>query len=302
MNILPAKLAALISYSASHIKTTLTKSPYKELPYDVYEITQSDVVIDCNGDYFNEGKLTEIRIHTRVENITIQNCKLKGSIRIYGLGLNGESEEVRKSSLNINHTQNAQSFAPRNIQISNVTFESVQRIPLYISPGVTYVNVENCRFNGTCASTVVYLDAESGYNTIKNCKFNVNQNRKVREVIAIDGSANNQILNNTFENVTGGGIYLYRNCGDGGTIRHQPPQNNLIQNNTFDLKKLNWFSYGIWIGSRSGMRPYCYSDEKYNFGSSKNSGDFAEYNTLINNVFIGSNRKIRDDGKNNKIK
>ncbi len=300
-----SKLAALISYAMSHLETSISKNKFEQIPYEVYEITESNTVIDCGGKEFNNGKLTEIRIKSsldkKVENVTIRNCKLKGSIRIYGLGLNGEAEAVKKSSFNINHTENAQKAAPTKILIENVEIEGVQRIPLYIAPGTTFVTVKNCNFTGTSASTVVYLDAESAYNTIANCKFNVTHNHKLREVIAIDGSAGNRILNNTFENIVAGGIYLYRNCGEGGTIRHQPPEKNLIQENTFNLSKLNWYSYGIWLGSRSGMRPYCFKDEKYNFGSSKDCGDFADYNSIIENKFINPKRSIRNDGKSNTL-
>jgi hypothetical protein len=94
-----------------------------------------------------------------------------------------------------------------------------------------------------------------------------------------------------------GGIYLYRNCGEGGTVRHQPPQNNFIAGNTID----NTGGYGIWLGSRNGGRFYCNDDKGFPFGSSQDDGDFADNNTIRGNIFTNSARTIRDDGKTNSL-
>jgi len=114
-------------------------------------------------------------------------------------------------------------------------------------------------------------------------------------VIAVDGSADNQILSNTINNAKGGGIYLYRNCGEGGTVRHQAPQRNLIAGNTINGSG----GYGIWLGSRNGSRFYCSADDGYPFGSSRDDSDFADNNELRGNIFAGFNQTIKDNGKNN---
>jgi len=284
----------------------LTSCKDEVTPYEVHKVTKSGTVIDCNGNDFNNGKVTEIRVSSSIENVMIKNCKLKGSIRVYGMGMNGEDEKVKESSHKEGHTARAQAAAPSNIIISNVTIEGVQRIPVYLAPGVTKVTIVNCKFVGNTDSTVIYLDAESAYNIIRNNTFNVEGNFtlrqfRIREVIAVDGSAHNQILSNTFEKTIGGGVYLYRNCGEGGTIRHQAPQYNFIANNDFNLSELNWGHYGIWLGARNGNRIYCDADKGFNFGSSSNDGDFADHNTLRNNRFSGSDAKVKDDGKNNTI-
>lgn len=276
------------------------------VPYEVHKVTKSNTTIDCKGKNFNEGKATEIRISSSIKDVTVKNCKLKGSIRVLGLGMNGEAEEVKKSSYKAGHTERAQAAAPSNVLLSNLTIEGVQRIPLYLAPGVTRVTIENSKFIGNTVSTVIYLDAESAHNTIRNNTFNVEGNFtlkqfRVREVIAVDGSAHNQISSNTFEKAVGGGVYLYRNCGEGGTVRHQSPQYNVIEKNTFNLSGLQWGNYGIWLGSRDGNRNYCSADDGYNFGSSIDNGDFADYNTVRGNKFSGSDDTIQNDGKNNTI-
>jgi hypothetical protein len=215
--------------------------------------------------------------------------------------MNGEDEKVKESSYKAGHTERAQAAAPSNVLLSNLTIEGVQRIPVYLAPGVTRVTIENSKFIGNTVSTVIYLDAESAYNTIRNNTFNVEGSAtfRVREVIAVDGSAHNQITGNTFEKAVGGGVYLYRNCGEGGTVRHQSPQYNVIENNNFNLTGLNWGNYGIWLGSRDGNRNYCSADEGHKFGSSIDNGDFADYNVVGNNKFSGSDATIQNDGKKN---
>ena len=274
------------------------------VPYEVYKVTKSGGVIDCQGKEFNEGKITEIRVSSPIRDVTIKNCKLKGSIRVLGLGMNGEDENVKNSSYKAGHTERAQAAAPSNVLLSNLTIEGVQRIPLYLAPGVTKVTIENSKFIGNTLSTVIYLDAESANNTIRNNTFSVEgglslRQFRIREVIAVDGSAYNQIIGNKFEKAVGGGVYLYRNCGEGGTVRHQPPQHNVIAGNNFNLTGLYWGNYGVWLGSRNGNRDYCSADDGYEFGSSVNNGDFADYNTVRGNTFSGSDSTIRNNGKNN---
>jgi len=264
-------------------------------------------IIDLQGGWLNEGKLTEMVICSKEaekgwdvpEKITIRNGRIRGSIRIFGLGVNGEAPKVRESSHREGHTARAQSAAPRAILLEDLKIEADHRIPLYLGPGVTGVTVRNCTFTGWSVSTAVYLDAESGGNRIEGCTFDV---RSGREVMAVDGSATNTIFGNRFLQVDYGGIYLYRNCGEGGTVRHQTPRGNVIENNFFNMRDLSSGSYGVWLGSRKGRRSYCEDDIGYPFGSSIDNRDFADQNTLRGNIFQpASDRSVRDDGSDNRI-
>ena len=267
----------------------------------------SGTVIDLQGAWFNDGKPTELVIRSREtpdgwdvpQNVTIRNGHLRGCIRIFGLGRNGEAPHVRESSVREGHTERAQAAAPRQIVLENVQIEADRSIPLYLGPGVTGVAVRDCRFTGWTVSTVVYLDAESANNVLENCVFDV---RAAREVIALDGSARNLIAGNRFERADFGGVYLYRNCGEGGTVRHQTPRENRIENNNFNLSSLRPSSYGIWLGSRQGRRSYCEADAGYPFGSSADNGDFADDNIVAGNIFDPrSSRAVRDNGAANRI-
>lgn len=271
-----------------------------------YTINKSGTVIDCNGSAFNSGKVTEVIVisgpRNQLKDVVIRNCKLNGSIRILGMGRNGEAPVVKASSITSGHTQRAQAAAPTNVLLSNLDIQAAGRTPVYIAPGVTNATLENSRLTGYSVSTAVYLDAESARNTIKGNTFSVTASSPHREVIAVDGSADNLIEGNRFPSVRYGGIYLYRNCGEGGTVRHQAPTRNVIKGNKFGLRQLAWDQYGIWLGSRNANRSYCDNDKGHGFGSSVDDRDNANHNIVRGNKFTGSTRTVRNDGAYNKVK
>ncbi len=214
-------------------------------------------------------------------------------MRTVGLGHNGEAAGVKESSVTLGHTARLQAAAPEGVVLYDVTITSYGRIPVYLGPGTTKFTMYDSTLKGRSDSVALYLDAESGTNTIRNNTFNTTG--ATREIIAVDGSANNQIIANNIKQAPNGGIYLYRNCGEGGTVRHQAPQYNLIAGNTIN----NGGGYGIWLGSRNGGRLYCSDDKGFPFGSSINDGDFANSNTVKDNVFTNDSRTVKDDGKDN---
>ena len=206
---------------------------------------------------------------------------------------------MTKYSRREGHTERAQAAAPTRITIRNVEIEAAGVIPIYVAPGATEVTIENCTFRGWTTSVALYLDAESARNVIRDNVFDL---RVSREVIAVDGSAENRIENNRFQSVALGGIYLYRNCGEGGTVRHQTPHGNFIADNRFNLHPLAWRAAGIWLGSRNGSRPYCHADDGFPFGSSIDNRDFAFGNSVTGNRFEPSLRRaIRDNGEGNHV-
>jgi parallel beta-helix repeat protein len=262
--------------------------------------TQNGSVIDGEGKTLEGNDCLLVRSIQQgdnwlvPENITIKNFNIKGSVRIIGLGINGEGKLVRESSKNKNHTEYSQSVAPKNIVFDNIKIEANKRTPFYVAPGCTKITFQNSELTGLAESVAVYLDCESARNTIQN---NIFKTKTKREAIAIDGSAYNIIQNNTFEFLDFGGIYLYRNLGEGGTIRHQTPSFNKILNNTFKYNnaisdKLNQIIHpAIWLGSRSKFIKYFYmSGKKFKdrdtskpFGSSENPNDLASNNIVKGN-------------------
>ena len=274
------------------------------------------VTLDCRGATLGDGTnkdMIEVRSRKigtdkweRPQNVTIKNCKIIGSVRVWGRGRNGEAAAVKESSKrekskSMNHINRLRNSAPKNIVFDNVTITGVGRNPFYLSPGVTYTKLINSTMNGKSSKVAIYLDAESAYNTIKNnnidvatAKDTVGDNipgMKSRgwPIIAIDGSSHNKILNNRFSKTNRGGIYLYRNCGEGGTIRHATPSYNTIMNNVFYYNKYTGGKPSVYLGSRDyGFKErlgHCDDDDGRPYGSSASETDYARHNVVMQNQF-----------------
>ncbi|NOV20956.1 right-handed parallel beta-helix repeat-containing protein [Ensifer adhaerens] len=275
----------------------------------------SGAVLDCGGATIDvsagEGRKQKTAIVVRSKktasgtwdapsNITVRNCKINGFVRIYGLGENANGEIMKASSFNANHTAFAQASAPKNVRLENMTIKAPDGIPLYVGPGVTRAALVNSRIDGKSTSVGIYLDAESANNTISDNVFLIATEK--RELIAIDGSAGNTIANNTFERPENGGIFVYRNCGEGGVIRHQKPQFNQITGNTFRYGSSFGAKPAVWLNSRNGTSSYCFLDPAHPYGSSASNLDFAQRNVVRNNKLEGgSDLLIRNDDPSNEI-
>lgn len=255
----------------------------------------SGLVLNCQGARLRGGLLILSRETTlsgasaweRPERITVRNCSIVGSIRVSGMAINGEAPALRDSSRAPGHTERAQNAAPRGILLENLSIHTPGNIPLYVSPGVTRLTLRNSTITGRTRGVAIYLDTESAGNTISG---NTIEAELGREAIAVDGSAYNRISNNIIRTTSTrrpGGIFLYRNCGQGGTIRHQTPHSNAIVDNEF------FVAPAIWVASRNGNRSYCGADGGYPFGSSASNLDHAQNTVILGNHFVAAeNRDI----------
>lgn len=213
---------------------------------------------------------------SRPTDVTLSRCVINGNLRIWGMGALGRQDDLYVSSRTAGHTQAAQAAAPTRIALNDVAFVGTGSIPLYLGPGVTNFSLNGGRFGGRSDSTAIYLDAESAEATISNASFDI---ATAREQIAIDGSARNRITNNRFVLKGRGGVFLYRNCGEDGVIRHQTPSNNTITDNVFTGSTRQ----SVVVGSREGRRRYCNADRGWPFGSSVDDGDHATGNVVQRN-------------------
>ena len=255
----------------------------------------SGAAIDCGGGSIGRpGQAVTTRTPTvaiwsrdlgesrfsRPIQVSLTNCTVHGAVRIWGMGAGESMVSLHAASRRPDHTARAQAAAPTDIALSRVTFAGTGSIPLYVGPGVTRVTVSDSRFTGRSVSTAVYLDAESADNTIRDSSFDL---RTGREVIAIDGSARNRIVDNRIALNRMGGVFLYRNCGEDGVIRHQTPSDNRITGNTFS--RAAWLiPRAVVVGSREGNRRYCGDDAGWPFGSSADDGDNAAGNVVAGNT------------------
>lgn len=249
--------------------------------------------IDCNGGSIGRpGQASTttdptVAVWSRREHsgwsvprdVRLTQCVVYGNLRVWGLGRN-DIDGLRASSRTAGHTRAAQAAAPSGLALDHVTFVATGSIPLYVGPGVTGTRMTGGGFRGTSVSTAVYLDAESAGAVIRNVAFDI---RTGREQIAIDGSARNRIEANRFRLGGRGGVFLYRNCGEDGVIRHQTPSNNAITGNRFDGAALI-APRPVVVGSREGRRRYCGDDSGYPFGSSIDDGDHATGNLVTGNT------------------
>lgn len=256
----------------------------------------SGVELDCNGASIGEPAPPPrfpyilVDIHAtpagtarwqRPANVTLRNCTILGQVRIWGMGVNGQGEAVRLSSRTLGHTERAQAAAPTRVSILDSQLVAYGQIPLYLGPGVTGFTLRGSTVSGTSPSVGLYLDAESAGNVIEENTFDI---ATTREVVAIDGSARNTIRNNTIAYGWRGGIHLYRNCGEGGTVRHQTPSDNVITGNRFRASGI-LRPDPVKVGSRGGwgLTMNCAADAGYPFGSSLDDDDGATGNVVEGN-------------------
>jgi len=248
--------------------------------------------VDCRGgsiggrDYNDSIVTPTVAVWSRREeegwsvprDVRISNCTVLGNLRAWGLGRE-DPDGWRRSSRTSGHTARAQAAGPMGLSLENVTFVATETIPLYVGPGVTGVRMIGGAFHGRSVSTAVYLDAESAGATIRGVDFDIETGR---EQVAVDGSAGNQIVDNVFRLRRRGGVFLYRNCGEGGVIRHQTPSGNVITGNRFD--EAAWLRpRPVVVGSREGRRRYCGDDAGWPFGSSADDRDNATGNVVSDN-------------------
>ncbi len=266
---------------------------------------------------------------TPPQNIVIKNCVIDGAVRVRGMAVNGEDATLTASSRLPGHTERVRANAPSGIVFSNNTIVGHGPIPIYFAPGVHDSMILDSKIGGHSTSVAIYLDAESGDNIIKGNRIDTETTlpqtttskaknllfglyKKAvgatnapsltgRELIAVDASARNKIVGNEFSNLDNGGIFLYRNCGEGGNIRHQTPQGNVIVNNVFYYDKFDGRTPAIWLGSRNGNRSYCDLDRGYPLGSSSSDLDHASDNFVAQNQFykFEPSRIVRDDSGGN---
>jgi parallel beta-helix repeat protein len=268
----------------------------KSLYFNLGEVS-NDVVVDCHGAALSSNAsnaaLPRVNVQShfdagtgrwaRPSNILVRNCHLLGNLNVNGIGGAAHETVQQSSRTNPDHSALMWDSAPTGIVFDGLVVETQARIGAYLNVGATGVTIRNSEFRGSSNSTVIYLEAESGWHQILDNHFHT---VAAREVIAVDGSTENMIRGNTFHATRLGGIYLYRNCGESGTVRHANPQKNDLEGNMFlDASgPLNGFPH-IFVASRNGNRNYCEDDAGYPYGSSVSNLDHAQFTEARGNYF-----------------
>jgi len=260
---------------------------------------QNKDIIEIKSLYTNSDAVSVPR------NIVIRNARVLGSIRIFGMGENGENSRVQASSLLPFHQERLRAQAPSNISLQELSIVGQGRNLVYFGPGVHHSELIDSQLSGYSTRVGVYLDAESFGNSLLRNIFDVRTEDgswlgfydRGWPQVALDGSSENVVSYNRFENIRNGGVYLYRNCGEGGTVRYATPSRNQIVNNHFvlpDFYKTGTVSPAVFIGSRNyGLwenhmpGSHCNDDQKQGAtsGSAVSNADFARFNRIISNTF-----------------
>lgn len=247
-----------------------------------YSPSNPEDMVEIHSSRYQDPATGELR-WTRPENITLRNCKIIGSVAVWGMEKWGDDGILRSSSRLSGHVTRVRNNAPRNIVLDRVTITGVgTRVPLYLHAGVSDFQMFDSGIEGSSGKHVnIYLDAESYRNTFRNNRIEATTSE--REVMAVDGSSYNIIVNNFFSSLNHGGIYLYRNCGQEGIIRHSTPSHNTIVNNVFYYRQYDGDNPAIFVASRNGNRKYCDDDDGYPYGSSASNYDYAQFNVVMQN-------------------
>ncbi len=217
----------------------------------------------------------------RPTDVAIRNCVVIGSVRILGMQ---DIEDIKKSSYSAGHAARMRAIAPTRIVFDGLTITARARTPVFFGVGVTESTLINSELNGEAEAAAIYLDAESSRNIIKN---NYIHTWSPREVLSIDASEGNVIIDNYFSALSNGGIYLYRNCGERKVVRHTTPNHNTIVNNVFYYNHYspNLFSVNpsVFLGSRNGSPGFCDEDDGHPLGSGASNLDYAQRNVVMQN-------------------
>lgn len=233
-----------------------------------------------------------LRWSARPQNITIRDCEIIGSARIWPLDLWLTRNEKKLAALSRQpgYVATLRANAPRGIRFEHVVFRAQKQEALYIGTGVTDTEVVDSEFLGGALGVIVYLDAESSRSVLRNNLFDAESDLgdKPREIIAIDGSDHNRIIGNYFSKLDHGGIYLYRNCGEKdpySVVRFTTPSHNQIINNVFYYNQYDGSNPAVFLGSRNNDRDYCDDDDDFPGGSGADNRSFATHNVVMQNQF-----------------
>ncbi|TCU14715.1 NosD domain-containing protein [Rhizobium sullae] len=254
-------------------------------------IDTSNVTLDCNGATIDATRSRNgITVEGRgIRNVTVKNCKVD-SAKNEGIFIKPPLNAPDMAALPMAQRYD---IAPQHVSILDSTVTNSGTAGIYVGNYAESTVIKNT-FVANSGSVAVYLDASSVRATIENNTFNRNgfgdplgrsNRRRNREAIAIDSSAYNTILNNTFSGNSAGGVFLYKNCWE----RHDSPkQVKRWQYSSFNTIRGNRFTekVGVWVASRQAknLTNMNCGDPPLAPGYFR---DYADHNTVTSNVFIG---------------
>jgi parallel beta-helix repeat protein len=313
----PAAESTLVDCTQANTAVVVTVSSHLD-PSCTYSqgftISGSNVVFDCRGAHIEtdtgSGRGIEVSapVTTPLANVTVRNCFVKGFLNNVRVTRDG-FKSLAAGSEYVN--------AFSNIVIENSRLYRSAGSGVFVDGYVTDVTLRNLEIAGA-GSVGVYLEAGSKdntveYNTIYDNGYgdvvpegvpfsvgslNFRYHSTGREGIAVDGSRNNRITDNTIAHNSAGGIFLYKNCGENVTkkpaqwwTRRYGADDNLIEGNAFSSQPT-----GVWIGSRMAENQTfmdCSDAPMVSAPVQLVYPDFAARTTVRHNDFQGIDHGVR---------
>ncbi len=323
-----AEMAKCPDWKSGHtikiIKNTILASTcsYQQVSFS---IEKENIIFDCQGANLNGLKQQQPNplfvaysessaprnwaFSVWKSGVKIKNCHIKNYLDgiVIRSRMSKQQHQMLRQKKKVNLIESQlRANSPKNIIISNTLIENSHKHGLYVQRYAHHVHFINSqiKFSGNSA---IYLDSGTQYNLIKHSYFYKNgytsyKNKKhirtpklptaEREAIAVDSSAYNIFVGNTFENNGKGAIFLYKNCFEKHKEPNQLPR---FQHTNFNKIKNNRFineRYGVWLASRQSKQlsrfkcgdPLMYKENGL-FGSRKYYYDYAKNNQVINNRF-----------------
>lgn len=266
-------------------------------------INTGDLEFDCNGGSLiaENGAKFGIFVNSKgqpLKNVKIKNCNISG-FSANGILIGWGGPDIKKQG----SKDELYNRTPTDITVSNVTVDKSGRVGIYIDDYASDIVLDKVVVQNS-AGVGIYLEHSTKNikiinSTIKNNGLGGLNTYAGREGLAIDSSANNIVEGNKFISNKGGGIFLYKNCGErhkyGEVLRWQHSDNNLIKDNYFENEKV-----GVWIASRQrkDLRVMECGDPMIDPRGWYQ--DYANNNTLDGNIFCNTETPIIDYGENNK--
>lgn len=260
-------------------------------------ITRSQASLNCNGATIDANLRTHgILIKgVRLRNIVISNCVVLNAKK-QGILIQAPSNDREMARM---PAPERYAEATQGVRITGSTIRNAGSVGIYVDSYVQGTVIDTTSVTDS-AGAGIYLEHSSMRTTIRNSVFIANgistraadKKRIRREAIAIDSSAQNNIVENLFSNNGLGGVFLYKNCQE----HHQRPNSvrrwmhasyNTIAKNVFLDEQT-----GVWIASRQSRnleRSDC-GDTPIAKGYFR---DYADHNTVQDNKFIRNKVAIR---------
>jgi parallel beta-helix repeat protein len=320
----PEEGSVLVGCDRAAERIVLTATSHLD-PACVYtagiDIVASGVTLDCHGAVIRSapgaggrGILVSTPVDTPLTGVTVRNCHVEGFLN---------SLRVTRDGFRTLPAGSEYENGTSDIVVERSSFSGSRGVGVFVDGYVEDVTVRDSQVSGA-GSSGIYLETGSRGNHLERNALVDNGFRENgpggqpfsfagvdlwfwgigREGVSVDGSYDNELVDNVFVGNSAGGIFLYKNCGeypDRPTYfeRRYPAAGNLVEGNTF-LGGVE----GVWIGSRMGENtlPMDCTDAAYIDEPGRRVVlDRADHNTVRANRFVDVTYGIRVEDDGNRI-